>query len=388
MRKTRVFVSSTCYDLGAVRENIREVIKEMGHEPVLSEYPSFPVDPLQSAISNCRKNVSENTDVFLLMIGDQYGTVDKLTGKSITNLEFQTAMNEGIPAFIFIKKSILTYLPLWKANPEIVIPGVPNNDVFVFVNEIRSMNLWTHEFERIEDIKLALNDQLSIMFRDLLERRSAGKIDPLLSFRGESVVARSLALDKPKYWEYLLSSELFRVRLSKTMLRYKRLQEGFTHVPLRSISGRDFFTWMQDYFANLLSITSALGKQFTITLKESFGPPGVPGDPNAILIAVNEIDLLLNQLIECERELIAHRPPDLFKVLQGTGAGIIDVVFETFKSLPDRLVEPFRNGDPPKGAVIDLMLVFPSPDTSRYEAELERLEAIILADPKQTNLWQ
>ncbi len=45
MNNTRIFVSSTCYDLAAIRESIREMILDLGHEPLLSEYPSFPVSP-------------------------------------------------------------------------------------------------------------------------------------------------------------------------------------------------------------------------------------------------------------------------------------------------------------------------------------------------------
>ena len=232
----------------------------MGHEPVLSEYSSFPVDSQVSAISNCRRNVQENTDVFLLIIGDQYGTVDKATGKSITNLEFETAMSENIPMYIFIKKSILILLSTWRSNPEIVFQGIPNNNVFKFVDEIRSRSLWTHEFDCLEDIKTVINDQFSIMFRDLLERRCAGKLDPLLEFRGESQKAQQIAIDKPKYWEYLLTAELLDTKMNRVMLRYKRLREGFVHVPQKKIKGKDFFSWVQDRLSDYISITEALKK--------------------------------------------------------------------------------------------------------------------------------
>ncbi len=381
MRKSRIFVSSTCYDLGPVRESVRELITHMGHEPVLSEYPSFPVDPLASTVSNCRRNVINNTDIFVLLIGDTYGSVDLKSGKSITNLEFESAISEGLPTFIFIKKNIITLLPIWEENENVSIRGVPDNRVFAFVKSVRSRGLWTYSFERVEEIKIILSEQLSVMFRDLLERRTAGKLDPLLSFRGESTAIRSLVLDKPKYWEYLLSADLFRNRLSKTMRRYKRLQQGFSHVPLKTVSGPDFFAWIQDYFSNLMSIIDILGKEFVITFKESLGPLGVPGDPESILAAVNEIDSLLNQLVDYERDLISHRPPELFRDLQNTATGVVDVVFQVFESLPERLVAPFQNGDPPDGAVFEITLVFPSPDLSGYEAELDKLEQILSVDP-------
>ena len=38
MPKLRVFVSSTCYDLKQVRENMKEFIESYGYEPVMNEY--------------------------------------------------------------------------------------------------------------------------------------------------------------------------------------------------------------------------------------------------------------------------------------------------------------------------------------------------------------
>ena len=57
MSKTTIFVSSTCYDLAAHREDLRGFLMQLGHDPLLSEYPSFPVQPDQTATDNCKKNV-------------------------------------------------------------------------------------------------------------------------------------------------------------------------------------------------------------------------------------------------------------------------------------------------------------------------------------------
>ena len=41
----RVFVSSTCYDLKYIRENLKYFIRTLGYEPVLSEEGSVYYDP-------------------------------------------------------------------------------------------------------------------------------------------------------------------------------------------------------------------------------------------------------------------------------------------------------------------------------------------------------
>ena len=44
-RKPSIFVSSTCYDLKQIRQDIREFIEaDLGYEAILSEYDSFPID--------------------------------------------------------------------------------------------------------------------------------------------------------------------------------------------------------------------------------------------------------------------------------------------------------------------------------------------------------
>ncbi|HZL79813.1 MAG TPA: DUF4062 domain-containing protein [Candidatus Limnocylindrales bacterium] len=95
MSKTRIFVSSTCYDLAAVREDLRRFILQLGHEPLLSEYHSFPINPDQTTIQNCKKSVESHTDVLVLIVGGKRGALDPASGKSVTNLEYDTARQNG-----------------------------------------------------------------------------------------------------------------------------------------------------------------------------------------------------------------------------------------------------------------------------------------------------
>ena len=41
----RVFISSTCYDLKYIRENLRFFIKTIGYDPILSEEGGIFYDP-------------------------------------------------------------------------------------------------------------------------------------------------------------------------------------------------------------------------------------------------------------------------------------------------------------------------------------------------------
>ena len=85
-RMPSVFVSSTCYDLKQIREDLKIFISEqLGYAAVLSEYDSFPIDPLLNTVDNCIRAVKERADVFVLIIGNRYG-YETDNGKSITEL--------------------------------------------------------------------------------------------------------------------------------------------------------------------------------------------------------------------------------------------------------------------------------------------------------------
>ena len=56
--KPAVFVSSTCYDLKQIREDMKEFIENnYGFDAMLSEFDSFPIDPCKGTFENCLDNV-------------------------------------------------------------------------------------------------------------------------------------------------------------------------------------------------------------------------------------------------------------------------------------------------------------------------------------------
>ena len=85
-RKPSIFVSSTCYDLKQIRQDIREFIEtDLGYEAILSEYDSFPIDPDKDTINNCLRVVEQRADIMVLIVGSRYGYITDHGEKSITN---------------------------------------------------------------------------------------------------------------------------------------------------------------------------------------------------------------------------------------------------------------------------------------------------------------
>lgn len=87
-RKLQVFVSSTYVDLVQERQAAVEAILEAGHIPAGMELFAAGDDEQMKVI----RNWIDDSDVYMLIIGGRYGSVEKQSGKSYTQLEYEYAV--------------------------------------------------------------------------------------------------------------------------------------------------------------------------------------------------------------------------------------------------------------------------------------------------------
>ena len=88
-KKLQVFVSSTYTDLIEERQAAVEAILDAGHIPAGMEL--------------------FKADVYMLILGGRYGSVESKSGKSYTQLEYEYALNRNIPVFtVVLSKDFLT----------------------------------------------------------------------------------------------------------------------------------------------------------------------------------------------------------------------------------------------------------------------------------------
>src|SRR5215212_5539692 len=223
-----VTVSSTFYDLAQIRADLLDFLQdEIGYRPLLSEYPSFPIDPDLDTIENCRRRVEQDADILVLIIGGRYGYVDEASDKSVTNLEYLEARAKGIPIYAFVDRTVTAVLPIWKSNPDADYSGrVDSVRLFEFVQQVRSEHrVWTQEFGRAQDIVAALRVQLAHLTADGLRwrLRLQGRTQrELKGLRGEAL---RLALERPEVWETRLFGQVLsdEIEASEDLLREHRL---------------------------------------------------------------------------------------------------------------------------------------------------------------------
>lgn len=377
MSKTRIFVSSTCFDLGQVREDIRALILKLGHEPLLSDYPSFPVLPDLGSIENCKRNVRENTDIFVLIVGSRRGSLDPDTSKPITNIEYETAKHHGIDTFVFVKQSVLTLLPVWEKNPNAdFTPQVDYPEVFGFVKRIQSEQKWTFSFEKASEIAVILEHQLSVFLKHLLDLKKEGKLKPLKEYASESERAQQIALERPRFWEYLLTEELLRNKLGQIRRKYDEFRRGLLYRPSKKMRGGEYISWIQGKYTDLLSLINVVEKSFTEELVTAWGAPGEPGDPIEIKLAVDKIVGGCQGMLEWELDLKSVDPPSVFYRLKELMSGYTLIYFDEVARMPEELSRPFQQPNPE--GVIQIELVFRAhPNSDEIRAELKRVTSNI-----------
>lgn len=99
-KKYQVFVSSTYNDLIEERKIIKKALLEKGCIPVgMEEFPAADLN-----VMDYIKEQLDNSDYCILILGGSLGSIDKSTGKSFTLLEYEYAIEKGIPILTIVKK--------------------------------------------------------------------------------------------------------------------------------------------------------------------------------------------------------------------------------------------------------------------------------------------
>jgi len=280
----KIFISSTCYDLGQIRADIKAYIENLGYIPVLSEYNTFPINPGLNTIENCISVVETEADIFILIVGCRYGSQDEM-GKSITNMEYTRAKMKEIPTYVFVHKNILSMLPIWKDNSTGEFSSVVDSiKLFEFVENIRSKDkVWVIPFEVAQDITSGLQKQFAHIFYECLQLRKkmASTQETVYSqLKGEAL---KIALEKPKAWEYRLFSEILSSGINKSSdlrsdLKYQiGLQKG-----LKFTDFKELLSWINNQMPLLERLISCLSTLTNIAFVEAVGKSGQAGNPEKI----------------------------------------------------------------------------------------------------------
>jgi hypothetical protein len=203
MANLRVFVSSTCYDLGAIRSQLKALLEQLGFDPVLSEYKDVLFDPRVHTHTSCVEEVM-TVDVVILLLGGRFGgravpqaisavdvdavsksskSMELLKAKenlSVTQLEVLKAIENRIPVFAFVDDRVMHDHATYEKNKskaiisELEFASIEKIEtakfIFEFINFLRhrSSNNAIITFSSFSDLENAIKRQFSGLFQRLL----------------------------------------------------------------------------------------------------------------------------------------------------------------------------------------------------------------------------
>ncbi len=191
MAGPKVFISSTCFDLKPIRDNLDKFIRSLGFDPVRSDKGSVVYDPTKRADEAAVSAVG-TCDMLVLIVGGRYGSVPLDKTASVTNAEYRAAIDNKIPVFALVDSEVNNAFRLWKENQSntevdvdrINFPGVESCNVFRFLDEVQSasVNNAVYPFGSFDEIEHYLRQQWSGMFQDLLtDRKKVAEVSDTLT---------------------------------------------------------------------------------------------------------------------------------------------------------------------------------------------------------------
>lgn len=154
-KKYQVFVSSTYRDLVDERQKVVEALLSKNCFPVGMEYFPAANDDQFTVI----KKLIDNCDYYILIIGGRYGSVEKNTGKSYTQLEYEYAVSKGIPVASFYHENLGQ---LTADKVEETDEGKKKLEAFKKLVQTKLCDHWKSEYE----LAFKVNKSLDYLFEN------------------------------------------------------------------------------------------------------------------------------------------------------------------------------------------------------------------------------
>ena len=385
MAGVNIFISSTCYDLSQVRQDLRDFISGLGHNPMMSEQNDFPIDPQLDNWENCINAVKKYADIFVLIIGNRYGAVGE-TGKSITNTEYLTAIQKGIPIYTFSLKKMTTLLPMWERNPDADYShAVDNPKIFEFLADVRKKSgRWNFEFDNAQDIIDTLRKQLSILFQNSLELRKRIVSSPYKDLYGKvSSKALNIIMQKEEEYDVKFFMQVMQDGITECHDLKNDYQYSIILKPLherRNLS--DFFFWLDrkvDEMWSYIDSLHNLSDAFKAFYKENSDESDLRGLHYVASTYVEFYANLLRWGTSVKGMVVPKECKHLMEILSGMPSPIIEEMekypIESMKKIAV-CIEKSKKGTIEKGDMIQFPFKIDIPDSflTEYKEELNKIE--------------
>ena len=152
-RKLQVFVSSTFIDLKEERQTAVQAILNAGHIPAGMELFTAGDESQWTII----KRWIKESDVYMLLLGGRYGSIEPKSGKSYTHLEYDYAVELGKPLFAIVINDKALDEKVSKEGKNVL--ELDNSQGLKDFKKVVTSNMCAF-WDDLKDIKLNVNDSI------------------------------------------------------------------------------------------------------------------------------------------------------------------------------------------------------------------------------------
>lgn len=170
----KIFISSTCYDLKQIRNDLYNFIESYGYQAVLSEKNTVPYNTTDDLESDCYAEIN-NCDIVVGILGGRFGSESRTAdGRSVSMREIESAIDNKKQIYIFIEGTVHAEYDTYIINKDkdIAYAHVDNVRIFEFIDRLkRSSSIVISEFYTVQDIIDCLRSQWAGLFQNYLNNK-------------------------------------------------------------------------------------------------------------------------------------------------------------------------------------------------------------------------
>ena len=382
-RPPNVFISSTMYDLRELRVQIQKFAEGLGWRAVMSEWDSFPIDPDRTAVENSRQNVRENADIFVMVVGARYGSIDAGANKSVTNLEFVEAQVRGVPTYVFVSRDVLAQMRAWEASPDADYSSVVDTPrVFEFIESFRGGGeTRTFEFNTAQDIVNTLRQQFAYLAQDAIELRqmARGQDRLLQDLEGKALM---LALQRDANWEVRLFATVLEEELDRRATLRREIEHRLaSDRPTVFVDILDLAPWLQDRireYSRHMDTAEAILNDY---LPQALAEDGARRRALEIAAVARRLAQVWGDsaqwTLRCRSVRVDERAQRLIDVISNANANTLNEIWEYGHSILPRLDEAIATPDDGEPVRVELTLTLTA-NLDDLSEEVHRLETSLL----------
>jgi|GEM_PF-465898 len=149
-------------------------------------------------------------------------------------------------------------------------------------------------------------------------------------FSSEPESVKRFIVEEPNRWEWLLASELLKVRMAAIN---ESFNENATRVATVGRTQWDldtFIPWVESSTQRFEPVVGRIETLLGIDIQKALGPPGVPADLSKLRSIAESIEVLCQDLLAWDRDAVMILPPvefeDAVVILRGWPNAFLDVI--------------------------------------------------------------